>query len=145
MRHAPFPPLSAPSLPKSWNRNPVKHEPCTVPTCHLWISHSVEYYLREGLNKSINKLGGIVHSTKIIKINTSQNDPNALKHEINQYIFPIVTHYQPSHLAEYLAMTNIHPWNLPWNKLFRIFCIIQNSFRSMNNLLETFLKSSNSF
>ena len=52
--------------------------------------------LREGLNKNINKFGGIfhgggggsTHSTKIINfdknINTFQNDPNAPKHEINQ-------------------------------------------------------------
>ena len=77
--------------------------------------------LREGLNKNKNKFGGIfhggggsTHSTKIInfdqKINTSQNDPNALKHEINQYkYFPNCDPYPPSHLAEYLTVTSIHP------------------------------------
>ena len=78
--------------------------------------------IREGLNKKIlinlvefsTEVGGSTHSTKIInfdqKINTSQNDPNALKHEINQYkYFPNWDPYPPSHLAEYLAMSSIHP------------------------------------
>ena len=74
---------------------------------------------REGLNKNINKFGGIfhrgegsTHSNKIInydqQINTSQNDPNDLKHEINQYkYFTNCDPYPPSHLAEYLTMTSI--------------------------------------
>ena len=77
--------------------------------------------LREGLNKNIKKFGGIFNrgggstrSTKILnfdpKIDTSQNDPNALKHEINQYkYFPNWDPYPPSHLGKYLAMSSIHP------------------------------------
>ena len=62
--------------------------------------------------------GGSTHSTKIInfdqKINTSQNDPNALKHEITQYkYFPNCDPYPTSDLAEYLGggLTNSEKLN----------------------------------
>jgi hypothetical protein len=67
------------------------------------VLKSFIHALREGLNKKIKKLLAI--STAI---NTSQNDPNALKHEINQHkYFLNCDPYPPSHLAEYLTMTSI--------------------------------------
>ena len=35
----------------------------------------------------------------------------------------------------------IYTLNLPWNKLFRISCTIQNSYQSIRNLLKTIFKS----
>ena len=67
--------------------------------------------LREGLNKKRNQFGGFwwLPIPPKLFFFTSQNDPNALKHEIDQYkYFPNYDPYPPSHLEE-LAMTSIHP------------------------------------
>ena len=61
-----------------------------------WVDTQSTQSAREGLNKNINKNGGIFHGgggglpipPKLLilyqKIKTPQTDPNALKHEINQ-------------------------------------------------------------
>ena len=65
------------------------------------------------IKKEINSVdfflggGGSTHSTIFFyqQINTSQNDPNALKYEISQYkYFPNCDPYPPSHIAEYLRI-----------------------------------------
>ena len=63
--------------------------------------------LDPGLSGSIIYDGSLIEDQQI---NTSQSDPNALKHEINQHkYFTNYDPYPPSHLSQYFVMTSIHP------------------------------------
>ena len=91
------------------------------------------YDLREGLNKNINKYGGIFHGgggglpippkwlILYQKIKTPETDPNALKHEINQLRYftncdpPLSNRLPAGYLVEIQYTSIAYSLCLVWN------------------------------